>query len=86
MERSERPQQWKAVAFGECQIEDEDVRTGAGDEIERFVVGGGFAYDFEAVNVIEHEPETFSDEMVVVDERDSDRPPPLPRWPPRSNI
>jgi hypothetical protein len=75
MERSERPQQGKTVAFGEGQIEDEDVRMCAGDQVERLLVGGGFADDLEAVDAVENEPEPFPDEVMVVDERDPDRPP-----------
>jgi hypothetical protein len=79
MERPEGPQQGKAVAFGKRQIEDEDVRTSPVDELERLLVGGSLADDLEAIDAAEDEPETFADEMVVIDERDPDRPLPGPR-------
>jgi hypothetical protein len=60
------------VAVRERQIQQDDVGPVLLQEIERAVRARALAYDIEAIGR-QDEPQTLTDQVMVLDERDADR-------------
>jgi hypothetical protein len=72
MERPQGPEQWKPVAVGQGQVKEQHIRTSVRHEVECLELGGSLPDDLQVVDAAQKEPQTFSHDIVIVDERDPD--------------